>query len=120
MDPNSQTYLMIPVSASGPIQPQSNSESLDNPSQRSGFPSFFPSFLPTWSSMRAGPSIPPFENPSSSSISEVSPEGPEPPTSDDEMSVVKPLARRVCAFPFPQGCQELSTELDLPDLNVEC
>jgi hypothetical protein len=111
MDPNSQAYLMIPFS--GPIQPQSDSESLDNPSQQSRYPSesFFPSFLPTWSSMRAGPSIPPFESPPSSGIFEVPPEA-----SDDEMSVVKPLARRVCGFP---RCQELSAELDLPDLNIE-
>ena len=85
MEPNSQMYIrvMIPVSGS-------------DSSQQTIFPSFFPSFLPTWSSMRAGPSI---ESPPSSGISEVSP---EPPMSDDdsdsEMSVVKPLARRVCAF----------------------
>ena len=99
MDKNSQTFFMIPVS--GNIQPQSKVCDLDDPpTGRQSYPSFFPSFLPTWGSMRAGSGIPPMPEIPSSHISEVQPVQPEDDKSDDEMSVDpdKPLARRVCKY----------------------
>jgi hypothetical protein len=123
MDPNSQAFLMIPVP--GRIQPESE---VRNDPPKQSYSSFFPSFLPTWGSMRTG--IPPIrESPSSSSISEVPSEPDmsddemsvakplarsisevpsEPDMSDDEMSVAKPLARRVCNI-FYSECQELNS-----------
>jgi hypothetical protein len=115
MDPKSQAFLMIPVSAR--IQPQS--EVCDDPPKQS-YSSFFPSFLPTWGSMRTGPGIPPIPENPPSSISEVPP---EPDMSDDEMSdgemsLDKPLTRKVCKYIlFRMPRAEL---LGLLDLNIEC
>jgi hypothetical protein len=103
MDPNSQAsgFLMIPFA--GRIQPQS--EACDD-SPKQSYSSFLPSFLPNWSPMRAGPGIPPIvpESPPSFRISEVPS---EPDMSDDDMSVDKPLACRVCKYIYSE-CQELN------------
>lgn len=111
MDPNSQSFLMIPVS--GHIPPQSEVRK-DPPKQ--SYSSFFPTFLPTWGSMRTGSGIPPIpESSLSSSISKVPS---KPNILDDEMSVVKPLARRVCKYIlFRMPRAEL---LGLLDLKFEC